>query len=81
MKKNLMKLISAGVTGCIALSFQVISTQPNRGLAFDASPIAAERLTVSGSAAFKHDLYLGEDPKDPKEPTAEDHQLLTFYGE
>ncbi len=80
MKKNLMKLISVGAAGCIAIGFHVISTQANQDPAVDAATPVAEQPFLSGAAAFKHDLYLGEDPKDPKEPTAEDHQLLTFYG-
>lgn len=82
-KTQLTTLVSFGTTVCLVAGFYLLSAVPSRTMAIDIDPTTTNHIDVRGAAAFKYDLYFGDDRGKPKKPTrmgAKDEQLLTYYG-
>lgn len=82
-KKQPSSLPMTASTACLAAGFYLLTALPSQEPAISINSAAGEHVAIQGAAAFKHDLYFGDDRGKPKKPTrmsVKDEELLADYG-
>ncbi len=80
MKKTQSKWITYCATGALAATFYLLSGLPHPAAATDQPGAAWAVSAVTGSGAFKHNLYFGNGRDSLRGASQEQLLLLTRYG-